>query len=198
MPSIIRTRRCAHATSSCSRTARASRCAALRPAPFMIRLPGPFNVANAMAAIGCACSPRLRRRGDRARSARVGAVPGRMTQVPAERIGVYVDYAHTPDGHAQRTARGARAHPTSTSCACSAAAATATRSSARVMGRIAREMADCIILTSDNPAARRSDAHHRRHLAGMSGEGGSYDVVPIAPKRSSAPSNSKRSPATWW
>ena len=71
---------------------------ALRDEPFMMRLPGPFNVANAMAAIGAATALEFDVDAIAQGLLAVTTVPGRMTQVPAEHIGVYVDYAHTPDG----------------------------------------------------------------------------------------------------
>jgi UDP-N-acetylmuramoyl-L-alanyl-D-glutamate--2,6-diaminopimelate ligase len=150
---------------------------ALRPTPFTMRLPGPFNVANAMAAIASATALDLDVEAIAQGLLAVTSVPGRMTQVPAEHIGVYVDYAHTPDG-LRNVLRAARALTEKHVVCVFGCGGDRDPLKRPVMGRIAREMADRIILTSDNPRFEDPTRIIDDVLAGMGGEGGSYDVVP--------------------
>src|SRR5476651_2286471 len=127
---------------------------ALRPAPFHIRLPGPFNVCNAMAAIAAACALDVDVEAIEEGLASVGEVPGRMTPVEARSIGVYVDYAHTPDGI--RNVLGAARALTPGRVICVFGCGGDRDALKRpLMGRAARELSDYVIVTSDNP--RRED-----------------------------------------
>jgi len=150
---------------------------ALRPAPFMMRLPGPFNVANAMTAIACATALDFDVEAIAQGLLAVSAVPGRMTQVPAERIGVYVDYAHTPDGlrNVLRAARALTEHRVVCVFGCGGDRDPLKRP---VMGRIARELADHVVLTTDNPRFEDPKRIIDDVLAGMEGEGASYSIEP--------------------
>ena len=73
-----------------------------------VRLPGRFNVANAVLAVAAARRRRRRRR-DGAAGLADTVVPGRMEPVDAGQPFVaVVDYAHTPDAVATALARAAR------------------------------------------------------------------------------------------
>jgi UDP-N-acetylmuramoyl-L-alanyl-D-glutamate--2,6-diaminopimelate ligase len=150
---------------------------ALRPVPFMVRLPGPFNVANAVAAIaiGSALDFDVEAIADGLLA--VNTVPGRMTQVPAERIGVYVDYAHTPDGlrNVLQAARALTQYRVVCVFGCGGDRDPLKRP---VMGRIARELADHVVLTSDNPRFEDPNVIIKDVLAGMEGDGATYAVEP--------------------
>lgn len=150
---------------------------ALTDDPFVVRLPGPFNVANALAAIAAARALDFDVTAIAAGLQAVRSVPGRMTQVPAERIGVYVDYAHTPDGlrNVLRAARALTERHVVCVFGCGGDRDPLKRP---VMGRIARELADRVFVTSDNP--RFEDPMRIIHdvLAGMEGNGAAYEVVP--------------------
>jgi UDP-N-acetylmuramoyl-L-alanyl-D-glutamate--2,6-diaminopimelate ligase len=150
---------------------------ALRAEPFMMRLPGPFNVANAMAAIGCARALGFDAEAIAAGLLAVESVPGRMTQVPAERIGVYVDYAHTPDG-LRNVLRAARALTGQRLVCVFGCGGDRDPLKRPVMGRIAREMSDHVFVTSDNPRYEDPMRIINDVLAGMDGEGAAYEVVP--------------------
>lgn len=150
---------------------------ALRPAPFTMRLPGPFNVANAMAAIAIATALDIDVEAIADGLLSTATVPGRMTQVPAERIGVYVDYAHTPDGlrNVLQAARALTEHRVLCVFGCGGDRDPLKRP---VMGRIARELSDHVVLTSDNPRFEDPQSIIADVLAGMSGDGATYTVVP--------------------
>lgn len=150
---------------------------ALRAEPFVMRLPGPFNVANAMAAVACAKALGFEADAIADGLLSVSGVPGRMTQVPAERIGVYVDYAHTPDGlrNVLRAARSLTEKHVVCVFGCGGDRDPLKRP---VMGRIACELADHVVVTSDNPRFEDPMRIINDVLAGMQREGASYDVVP--------------------
>ena len=150
---------------------------ALRSEPFVMRLPGPFNVANAMTAIACARALGLTPSAIADGLLSVSGVPGRMTQVPAERIGVYVDYAHTPDG--LRNVLSAARSLTEKRVVCVFGCGGDRDPLKRpVMGRIARQLADHVVVTTDNPRFEDPMRIINDVLAGMQGDGASYDVVP--------------------
>jgi UDP-N-acetylmuramoyl-L-alanyl-D-glutamate--2,6-diaminopimelate ligase len=151
--------------------------AALRSEPFVVRLPGPFNVSNAMAAIACATALEFDAAAIADGLLAVSGVPGRMTQVPAERIGVYVDYAHTPDG-LRNVLQAARSLTDKRVVCVFGCGGDRDPLKRPVMGRIARELADHVFITSDNPRFEDPMRIINDVLAGMEGEGASYDVVP--------------------
>lgn len=133
---------------------------------FVIRLPGRFNVANALAAIAVA-----RRFGVEDReSARVLAaferVPGRMEHFADGGLDVIVDYAHTPDAlanvlHAAREASRGRV------VVVFGCGGDRDRGKRPEMGRIANELADRAIVTSDNPRGEEPGAIIDEILAGF-------------------------------
>jgi UDP-N-acetylmuramoyl-L-alanyl-D-glutamate--2,6-diaminopimelate ligase len=133
---------------------------------FEIALPGRFNVHNALAALAVA-----RKLGvDDAVSARALAafesVPGRMEHFTGAGIDVLVDYAHTPDAldvvlrAARETARGRLA-------AVFGCGGDRDRGKRPQMGRIASELADRIVITSDNPRGEEPAAIAGEILAGV-------------------------------
>jgi UDP-N-acetylmuramoyl-L-alanyl-D-glutamate--2,6-diaminopimelate ligase len=149
--------------------------AGLRPAPFSIRLPGAFNVANAMSAIGAACALDYDVEAIAQGLASVTEVPGRMVAIPAGDVGVFIDYAHTPDGleNALKTVRGL----TSGHLICVFGCGGDRDASKRpLMGRVAQALADHVILTTDNPRHEEPRAIVDGILAGME-SGSSVETV---------------------
>jgi UDP-N-acetylmuramoyl-L-alanyl-D-glutamate--2,6-diaminopimelate ligase len=150
---------------------------ALRPAPFHIRLPGPFNVANAMAAIAAACVLDVDVEAIEEGLASVGEVPGRMMPIEARTIGVYVDYAHTPDG--MRNVLGAARALTPGRVICVFGCGGDRDALKRpLMGRAARELSDVVIVTNDNPRREDPQSIIDGIIEGMrNGAGAPYEVV---------------------
>lgn len=149
----------------------------VRPARFEIRLPGAFNVANALAAIATAVALDVDVEAIAQGLYDVDAVPGRMTRVEAGPIGVFVDYAHTPDGLANvlRAARGVTAGRLICVFGCGGDRDPIKRP---LMGRIAREACDVAIVTSDNPRFEEPSKIIADVVAGMrDASGGDYEVV---------------------
>lgn len=114
-------------------------------------LAGDFNLANMMAAIGAACFSGMAL--DHALWVISGleGVNGRMQYVPNERdLQLVVDYAHTPDALA-KALTALRAHTGGRLHCVFGCGGDRDRDKRPVMGRIAEEHADRLIITSDNP-----------------------------------------------
>jgi UDP-N-acetylmuramoyl-L-alanyl-D-glutamate--2,6-diaminopimelate ligase len=115
-----------------------------------IALPGRFNVANALAAMGLARAAGIDDDAIVRGLAAAHAVPGRMERIGAFGIDAIVDYAHTPDALANvlRAARETTRGRLIVVFGCGGDRDAGKRVE---MGRIAAEAADAVIVTSDNP-----------------------------------------------
>jgi UDP-N-acetylmuramoyl-L-alanyl-D-glutamate--2,6-diaminopimelate ligase len=150
---------------------------AVRPARFEIRLPGPFNISNALAAIATAVALDVDVEAIAQGLYELEAVPGRMTRVEAGPIGVFVDYAHTPDGLAN-VLRAARAIATGRLICVFGCGGDRDPLKRPLMGRIARDASDMAIVTSDNPRYEDPAKIIDDIVAGMAGPGGATEVEP--------------------
>ncbi|MBC5823867.1 MAG: UDP-N-acetylmuramoyl-L-alanyl-D-glutamate--2,6-diaminopimelate ligase [Candidatus Eremiobacteraeota bacterium] len=141
---------------------------ALRPAPFQVRLPGSFNVANALAAIAGGCALDIDVEAIAEGIASVSEVPGRMSAVGGGPFPVYVDYAHTPDGlrRALAAVRPLAAGRVICVFGCGGDRDAAKRPQ---MGRIAGELADLAIVTNDNPRFENPDRIIEQIVEGAQG-----------------------------
>jgi len=152
--------------------------AALRPAKFVTCLTGPYNLANAMAAIAAACALDFEVEAIAEGIESVRSVPGRMTGVPAGDIGVFVDFAHTPDS-LRNVLSAARAIAQRRVLCVFGCGGNRDALKRPVMGRIARELADATYVTSDNPRFEDPHAIIDDILAGLEpASGGEYFVLP--------------------
>lgn len=149
---------------------------ALRPAPFSVRLPGTFNVSNAMAALatGSALDYDVEAIAEGLES--VTEVPGRMISIPAGEIGVYIDYAHTPDGMEQ-VLRATRALTRGQLVCVFGCGGNRDASKRPRMGRVAQTLADHVILTTDNPRHEDPRVIINDILAGMDASTPRCEVV---------------------
>ncbi|MBD5632833.1 MAG: UDP-N-acetylmuramoyl-L-alanyl-D-glutamate--2,6-diaminopimelate ligase [Candidatus Eremiobacteraeota bacterium] len=133
---------------------------------FDIRLPGRFNVQNALAAICVARALGV----DDATSARALAaftgVPGRMERLSGAGIDVLVDYAHTPDA-LEAALRAAREMTRGELAVIFGCGGDRDRGKRPEMGRIASALADRVVVTSDNPRREDPRAIVADILAGM-------------------------------
>jgi UDP-N-acetylmuramoyl-L-alanyl-D-glutamate--2,6-diaminopimelate ligase len=124
-----------------------------------LRLPGLFNVSNALAAIGCALSLGIPLATCVAGLERMRGVPGRVELVtrPEDPFSVLVDYAHTPDGleNVLRTAREFTRNRLLVVFGCGGDRDKGKRPQ---MGEIAGRLADAVFLTSDNPRSEDPQA----------------------------------------
>ncbi len=134
------------------------------------RLRGRFNVENVLGAVAAA---RLLGIEDEAiaRGVReVRGVPGRFEAVDeGQPFAVLVDYAHTPDSleNVLRTARDLAQNRLICVFGCGG---DRDRGKRPLMGRIASELADLAIVTSDNPRSEEPDAIIGEILAGATGD----------------------------
>lgn len=115
-----------------------------------VALPGRFNVANALAAIGAAVSCGIDITTSSRGIAAVRAVDGRMEYIPGGDLRIIVDYAHTPDAldSALRALRETTRGKLTVVFGCGGDRDRGKRSQ---MGAIAARVADATYLTSDNP-----------------------------------------------
>jgi UDP-N-acetylmuramoyl-L-alanyl-D-glutamate--2,6-diaminopimelate ligase len=133
---------------------------------FTLRLPGRFNVENALAAIGVA---RLQGIDDATSAAGLECleqVPGRMERIRGGGIDVVIDYSHKPDAlenalHALReTTHGKLA-------VVFGCGGDRDRGKRPHMGEVAARLADRIYLTSDNPRSEPPQAIADEIAAGI-------------------------------
>ena len=132
-----------------------------------LHITGIFNVYNVMSAVGAALAEHIAPADIRAALSAFTAVPGRFELVKAgQDFTVIVDYAHTPDGveNVLRTARKiAKRHI----IAVFGCGGDRDRTKRPIMGRLAGELADVVIATSDNPRSEDPEAILREVEAGV-------------------------------
>ncbi len=130
----------------------------------VVPIGGRFNVANSLAAITTAVELGIDPQVAAAGLGAVGGVPGRFevvgSPVADERgITVIVDYAHTPDGLAEvLTSARAVADPGASVVVVFGCGGERDRPKRREMGRVATELADHVVVTSDNPRGEAPEA----------------------------------------
>jgi len=135
---------------------------------FALRLPGRFNVSNALAALAAARSLGV----DDALSADALAaferVPGRMQLVAGGDFDVFVDYAHTPDA-LEHVLRAAREFTRGEVIVVFGCGGDRDRGKRPQMGRVASELANAAIVTSDNPRSEDPATIVAQIVAGATG-----------------------------
>ena len=122
-----------------------------RDQQVFVPLGGAFNLMNSLEAAETAVLLGVAEPAVAAGLATVGAVPGRFESVDAgQQFDVIVDFAHTPDGlrEALRAARAATSQRVLVVFGCGGDRDQAKRAP---MGAVAAELADEVIVTSDNP-----------------------------------------------
>lgn len=120
---------------------------------FQSPLVGQFNIANLLAAVGAALHLGLDLETIAAALPQFSGVPGRMEQVqiqPDQDISVLVDYAHTPDS-LENMLRAARPFISGRMICVFGCGGDRDRTKRPKMGAIAAELADWVVVTSDNP-----------------------------------------------
>ena len=145
-----------------------------------LQLRGRFNVQNALGAVAAG---RLLGIDDATIAAGIEAVegvPGRFEAVDeGQPFSVIVDYAHTPDSLAN-VLRAARELATGRVLCVFGAGGDRDRGKRPLMGRVASEIADVVLVTSDNPRSEEPEAIIEDVVAGAVAE------VEVEPDRRSA------------
>ena len=129
---------------------------------------GDYNIDNALVAMTLVGELGSDDAAVAAAMADVAPVPGRFEVVHHGAFSVVVDYAHTPEGLARllRSVRDLGASRVLTVFGCGGDRDTAKRP---VMGRVASELSDVTIVTSDNPRHEAPDAIIDAIVAGAAG-----------------------------
>ena len=144
------------------------------------RLRGRFNVENVLGAVAAARLLGIEDDAIQRGVKELRGVPGRFEAVDeGQPFAVLVDYAHTPDSleNVLRTARDFAQNRLICVFGCGG---DRDRGKRPLMGRIASELADLAIVTSDNPRSEEPDAIIGEIVAGASGE------VEVEPERGEA------------
>src|SRR4051794_666126 len=138
-------------------------------------LPGLFNVQNVLAAVAAVRTLDVPLEGIPDALAGFGRVPGRFEPVDeGQDFGVLVDYAHTPDS-LENVLRAAREITSGRLHVVFGAGGDRDRSKRPLMGAAARELADRVIVTSDNPRSEDPAAIVEQVLEGA-GAGAEREV----------------------
>ncbi len=141
-------------------------------------IPGKFSVYNAMTALGCLAAAQIPMEEAVHCLKKARGVKGRVELVETGReFSVIIDYAHTPDGleNVIQTIRGFAKGRVITLFGCGGDRDKTKRPK---MGRIASELSDFSILTSDNPRTEDPNAIINDVLVGVKEGGGNYTVIP--------------------
>ncbi len=119
--------------------------------PLTTRLPGIFNVENVVGAVAAALLLDVDEDAIVEGVSGVAGVPGRFESVDeGQEFAVVVDYAHKPDALAA-VLRAARPLGDGRLTVVFGAGGDRDRTKRSEMGRVARQLADSVIVTSDNP-----------------------------------------------
>ncbi|MGI0488384.1 UDP-N-acetylmuramoyl-L-alanyl-D-glutamate--2,6-diaminopimelate ligase [Pantanalinema rosaneae CENA516] len=136
---------------------------------FNSPLVGQFNLANLLAAVGAALHLGLDLPMIAAALPQFGGVPGRMEQVqisPHQDISVIVDYAHTPDS-LENLLKAVRPFIPGRMICVFGCGGDRDRTKRPQMGRIAADLADVAVVTSDNPRTEDPERILQDILAGI-------------------------------
>jgi len=144
-------------------------------------IPGEFNVANTLAAVASAATVGYDAQVVAAAIAAGPGVPGRLERIDAgQEFVVVVDYAHKPDALA---AALATLRPLTKGRLILVLGAGGDRDPGKrpLMGRIAADGADVLVVTDDNPRSEEPTAIRRAILDGTTG--GGAEVLEIGDRR---------------
>ncbi len=124
----------------------------LKNTPISLNVPGNYNLSNALAAVAASTSVGIDKIQAQKALKFFPGVKGRMEEIKTmQDFNIYVDFAHTPNGlkNALSTLRAKRGH--GRLIAVFGAAGQRDKSKRPFMGEIADNLADIVILTSEDP-----------------------------------------------
>ena len=147
--------------------------------PIWVGIPGGFMVYNTLDVLGAALALGVPLAESAAALAKVPHVKGRVEVVPTpgKDYTVLIDYSHTPDSleNILRTVKGFARGRTVALFGCGG---DRDRNKRPKMGKIAAELADFVVVTSDNPRTEDPDAIIADILPGLAGSDTPYVVEP--------------------
>ncbi|WP_394272521.1 UDP-N-acetylmuramoyl-L-alanyl-D-glutamate--2,6-diaminopimelate ligase, partial [Butyricicoccus sp.] len=135
--------------------------------PVSLGIPGQFTVYNALCALSCAKALGISTAAAAAALRTAHGVKGRVEVVPTGTdYTVLIDYAHSPDG-VENVLKAARGFTKGRLIGLFGCGGDRDRTKRPIMGRIAAELADYCIVTSDNPRTEEPQAIIDEILTGM-------------------------------
>ena len=150
------------------------------PVEASVPLPGGFNVANALCALACIGEVGIELAAAARGIAEGGSVPGRMERIDADGFAVVVDYAHKPDA-VEATLTALRPITPGRLVVVIGAGGDRDAGKRELMGRLAAELADVVVVTDDNPRTEDPAEIRRQLLAGAAGH--DSELVEIGDRR---------------
>ncbi len=145
--------------------------------PVRLKLAGRYNLTNLLAAFGTGCALEWPLDALRAGVEALENVPGRLERIgTGRRFQVFVDYAHTPEA-LKLMLETVREFTKGRVLVVFGAGGDRDQAKRPLMGRVAADLADVVVLTSDNPRSEAPDAIIKQILKGMNG-GGEQVVEP--------------------
>ncbi|MGK7928155.1 MAG: UDP-N-acetylmuramoyl-L-alanyl-D-glutamate--2,6-diaminopimelate ligase [Spirulina sp.] len=139
---------------------------------FQSPLVGQFNLANLLAAVGAVLHLGVELEQILPHLPKFSGVPGRMERVqihPEQDISVIVDYAHTPDS-LENMLKAARPFIPGQAICVFGCGGDRDRTKRPKMGKIAAELSDLAVVTSDNPRTEDPERILQDILAGIPSE----------------------------
>ena len=136
---------------------------------FNSPLVGQFNLANLLAAVGTAIHLGIELKVLVGSLPNFAGVPGRMERVqltPQQDVSVIVDYAHTPDS-LENLLKAARPFISGKMICVFGCGGDRDRTKRPLMGKIAAELADVAVVTSDNPRTENPEQILKDVVAGI-------------------------------
>ena len=150
---------------------------------LQLAITGLFNVYNVLGAVGAALAEEIPLGVIAKALTAFRGVPGRFELIDCgQPFAVVVDYAHTPDGleNILRTAREITPHHIITVFGCGG---DRDRTKRPIMGRIAAELSDAVIATSDNPRSENPTSILAEVMTGVREKIGNKAVEAIPDRR---------------
>lgn len=130
-----------------------------KPVPVHLPLIGEFNVANALCALTVALAAGIEVERAAEALATAPAVPGRMVTIDeGQPFSVIVDYAHTPDSLSKILQVLRRLHPGRRLLVVFGSAGERDREKRPIQGAVAAELADVVVVTSEDPRGEDAEA----------------------------------------
>ena len=146
-------------------------------ARMRLNIPGRFSVYNGLTAIGCCLALGLTLEESAQALQSAQGICGRAEIVPTGRdFTVMIDYSHTPDSM-ENILRTVRGYARGRVVGLFGAGGDRDHAKRPIMGRIAGELCDLCVVTSDNPRSEEPEAIIRDILQGMSPKY-KYKVIP--------------------
>ena len=151
--------------------------------PVRVGIPGLFTAYNALTVLGLAQALDLPLERSVEALGRAPGVKGRIevTPTPGTGLTVLIDYAHTPDG-LENILRSARRFARGRVIAVFGCGGDRDRGKRPLMGAVAAELADLVVVTSDNPRTEGPEDIIEDILPGMEGMDTQCHVEPDRPE----------------